>query len=231
MVVPTYNERNNLSAIVEALLSLPVPGLAMLVVDDNSPDGTGQLADELATQHPGFVNVIHREGKLGLGTAYTKGFHWALDRDAQYIIEMDADFSHPPQTILTFMEKIKDYDLVIGSRYAPGGRLDERWGAFRRLLSWGGNTYARLVTGLPIRDVTAGFNCFRREVLTSIDLEKVRSEGYAFQIELHYACYRKGFRLGEVPIYFQERIYGKSKMSLKIVLEAFWRVLEMKARY
>ena len=231
VVSPTYNERTNVPALVDALRELRIPGLALLVVDDNSPDGTGEVADKLATEHPGFVNVLHRPRKMGLGTAYLDGFRWALAQGASYIIEMDADLSHPPQTLHTFMELIQDYDVVVGSRYAKGSRLDERWGVIRRLLSWGGNVYARTLTGVPIADVTAGFKCFRREVLTSLDLDAVKSAGYAFQVELHYACHRKGFRLIEVPIYFQERTSGKSKMSMKIVLEAFWRVLEMRTRY
>lgn len=229
--MPTYNERNNLPTVVEALRALPLPGLSMLIVDDSSPDGTGQLAEELAVAYPGFISVLHRPGKLGLGTAYIDGYTWALEHGAHYIIAMDADLSHPPDTLLAFMEAIKSHDLVVGSRYVKGARLDERWGPLRRLLSWGGNAYARLVTGLPLQDVTAGFKCFRRETLAAIDLKAIKSEGFAFQVELHYACYRKGFRLTEVPIYFQERTYGKSKMSLKIIVEAFWRVLEIRFRY
>src|SRR5262249_20951707 len=152
-------------------------------------------------------------GKMGLGTAYIKGYQWALDHGAAYVIAMDADFSHPPETIHTFLQTIKDYDLVVGSRYVQGGRLDERWGAMRRLLSWGGNAYARLITGVPIKDATAGFKCFSRPTLAALNLPAIKSEGYAFQVELHYACYKKGFRLTEVPIYFRERTYGKSKMS------------------
>ncbi len=231
VIMPTYNEAENLPPMVEQLFSLGIEGLHLLVIDDNSPDGTGQLAEDLARQHPGYIEVVHRSGKLGLGTAYLLGFQRALDRGADYIIEMDADFSHPPQAVPMMLEKIKDYDVVIGSRYAPGGSVDERWGLRRRLLSSGGNWYARRVTGLPVHDATGGFKCFRRQALADLDLSRVKSDGYAFQVEVNYACHRKGYRMLEVPIHFQERIHGQSKMSLGIIVEAAWRVWEMRGRY
>ena len=230
VVMPTYNERANLEAMIKRLQSLAIPNFSVLIIDDNSPDGTGELADRLAAEHD-FVSVMHRPGKMGLGTAYVTGFQRALERGADYVISMDADFSHPPETLPVFIEKAQTYDVVVGSRYAKGGRLDERWGWQRRLLSWGGNTYARTITGVPLRDVTAGFKCFTKRVLLAIDLPKVTSQGFAFQVELSYLCHRKGFTMVEVPIYFQERTEGKSKMSLRIVLEAFWRVLELRTRY
>ena len=231
VVMPTYNEGANLEAMVRCLLSLGIPGLSLLVVDDGSPDGTGDLADRLARESHDFVSVIHRPRKMGLGTAYVTGFRWALDHGAQYVMEMDADFSHPPELLLLFLDKIQEYDVVVGSRFATGGSLDPHWGLSRRLLSWGGNFYARLATGVPVKDLTAGFKCFRREVLASVDLGKVKSEGFAFQVEMAYACHRKGFRVVEVPFHFLERTGGKSKMSPKIILEAFWRVLELRTRY
>lgn len=230
VVMPTYNERDNLPRMISRLQELAIPGLSVLVVDDNSPDGTGRVADDLASQYPDFVAVMHRAGKQGLGTAYVAGFRWALVHGADYIVTMDADFSHPPETLLVFLDKIKEYDVVAGSRRVKGSGLDPHWGLSRRILSEGGALYTRLLTGLSMRDVTAGFRCFRRQVLEGIDLSKVRSEGFAFQIELTYACHRKGFSILEVPIYFQERAGGESKMSWKIVLEAFWRVLEMRTR-
>ncbi|MBI2888197.1 MAG: polyprenol monophosphomannose synthase [Chloroflexi bacterium] len=229
--MPTYNERANLAAMVRRLKELGIPGLFLLVVDDSSPDGTGELADGLAQDDPAFLLVLHRPRKMGLGTAYVAGFRWALAHDADYVIEMDADFSHPPEVLRLFLEKIRDYDVVVGSRFARGGALDPSWGIGRRLLSWGGNLYARLLTGLPVLDVTAGFKCFRRAVLAAIDLDRVRSEGFAFQVEMAYACHRKGFRVAEVPIRFVDRTQGKSKMSWKIIWEAFWRVVEIRGRY
>ena len=231
VVIPTYNERANIEAMVPRLQALEIPGLRLLVVDDNSPDGTGQLADELAAQHPDFVSVIHRAGKLGMGTAYVEGFQWALDHGADFVVSMDADFSHPPEKLPVLIEKCGEYDVAIGSRFAPGGSLDERWGMTRRVLSHGGNSYARLVTGLPLHDLTGGYKCFRRKVLETINLQSLKSSGFVFQVEINYACHRHGFRLIEVPIYFAERTHGESKMSLRIIWEAFWRVLELRTRY
>lgn len=231
VVMPTYNEAQNLPAMVRQILSLEVEGLQVLVIDDNSPDGTGEIADQLAEAHPDRVQVIHRERKMGLGSAYLTGFAHALEQGADLVFEMDADFSHSPQYIPQFLDRIRDCDVVIGSRYVAGGRVDPRWSLWRRLLSWGGNLYTRLVTGLKIRDTTAGFKCYRREVLEGLDLGRVRSDGYAFQIEMHYACQKKGYRLVELPILFGERSRGESKMSLKIIWEALWRVWQIRWRY
>lgn len=231
VILPTYNEAENLPLMVEQLFSLGVEGLHLLVIDDSSPDGTGQVADDLAARHPDRVQVVHRPGKLGLGTAYVLGFQRALEEGANYVIHMDVDFSHSPEMVPVFLDEIRDYDVVVGSRYAPGGSLDPKWGLRRRLLSWGGNFYARLVTGLPLRDVTGGFRCFRRQTLLGLDLSRIRSDGYVFHAEVAYACHKKGYRMVEVPIHFQERTYGQSKMSLGIIREAAWRVWEMKGRY
>ena len=231
VVIPTYNEAENLREVIAAVLGLGVEGMEVLIVDDNSPDGTGQVAEELSHQFPGRVHVIHRPGKMGLGTAYITGFRYALEHGADYVFEMDADFSHSPSYLLAFLEKIKDYDVVVGSRYVPGGGVDAKWSLGRRLLSRGGSAYARLVLGLPVHDVTGGFKCFRRSALEGLDLDKVQSQGYAFQIEMNYACHRRGYRMAEVPIVFPDRARGKSKMSAKIALEALWRVWQIKWRY
>jgi dolichol-phosphate mannosyltransferase len=231
IVMPTYNEAENLPGIVAELLNLDIGDLSILIIDDNSPDGTGLIADGLASQYPGRVQVVHRPAKLGLGRAYVTGFRLALDCGADYIIEMDADFSHSPAYVPILLEMARDYDVVVGSRYVDGGGLDESWGRWRRILSWWGNYYARLVTGLNVRDTTAGFKCFRREALAQLDLDRIRSDGYAFQIEVAYACQRKGLRVCEIPIFFEERAIGTSKMSLPIVFEAIWRVWQIKFRY
>jgi dolichol-phosphate mannosyltransferase len=231
VVMPTYNEADNLVQIVAELMTLDLEGLEILIIDDNSPDGTGQLADELAAQYAHRVQVIHRQGKMGLGTAYITGFHHALDSGADYIVQMDADFSHSPSYVPVFLEKMAECDMIIGSRYVPEGSVDERWSPWRRFLSWGGNAYARAITGLRIHDATGGFRCFRREALLQLDLDRIISEGYAFQIEVAYACQKSGLRLCEVPIYFEDRSMGLSKMSSRIILEAMWRVWQMRWRY
>jgi len=231
VVMPTYNEASNLPEIVPQILSLDVEGLQVLVVDDNSPDGTGEIADQLAVAYPGRVEVIHRERKMGLGSAYLTGFARALERGADLVFEMDADFSHSPQYIPEMLDRIRNCDVVIGSRYVAGASIDPRWSLRRRFLSWGGNLYIRLMTGLKVKDATAGFKCYRREALEALDLGKVRSDGYAFQIEMHYACQKKGYRLAEIPIFFGERGRGESKMSFKIIWEALWRVWQIKWRY
>ncbi len=231
LIIPTYNERANLETLVERVRALEVLGLRVLIVDDNSPDGTGEVADEVSARQPEFVSVLHRPGKLGMGTAYVAGFRWALEQGADLIATMDADFSHPVEKLPALIDTCREYDVAIGSRFAPGGRLDERWGVARRFLSWGGNAYARLLTGLPLYDLTGGFKCFRRNVLETIDLSSIKSSGFVFQVEVNYACHHHGFRLAEVPIYFAERSRGTSKMSLQIIWEAFWRVLELRTRY
>lgn len=231
VVMPTYNEAENLVQMVAELMTLELDGLETLIIDDNSPDGTGQIADDLAAQYANRVHVVHRQGKMGLGTAYITGFRYALDAGVDYVIQMDADFSHSPSHLPQLLERIQECDVVIGSRYVPEGRVDEKWSPWRRFLSWGGNFYARVITGLRIHDTTGGFRCFRRQALLALDLDRIRSEGYAFQIEVAYACQRKGLRLCEIPIYFEDRSMGLSKMSSRIILEAVWRVWQMRWRY
>jgi len=225
VVIPTYNELLNLEAIVRAVLAQD-PRLEVLVVDDNSPDGTGQLADRLAAEDP-RVHVLHRESKEGLGRAYVAGFKWALERDFTLIFEMDADFSHDPRYLGDFIAATADADLVIGSRYKTGVNVIN-WPMSRLLLSYGANIYARWVTGLPLADSTGGFKCFRREVLAAIPLDEIRSNGYSFQIEMSYRAWRKGFRLKEVPIVFVDRVEGTSKMNKRIVREAIWIVWHLR---
>jgi dolichol-phosphate mannosyltransferase len=225
--VPTYNERANLPLIVPAILEQD-PRLEVLVIDDSSPDGTGELADTLAAGNP-RVHVLHREAKEGLGRAYLAGFRWALDRGYEFILEMDADFSHDPKFLPLFIEASLQADVVIGSRYKQGVNVIN-WPISRLLLSLGANQYARLITGLPISDSTGGFKCFRREVLAAIDFSRVRSNGYAFQIEMSYRAWRKGFRIVEIPIVFTDRIEGQSKMSKRIVREAVWMVWSLRFR-
>jgi dolichol-phosphate mannosyltransferase len=231
VVLPTYNEAENLPNMVAELLALDLEDLRIVVVDDNSPDGTGEAADRLAGCYPDQIRVIHREGKLGLGSAYAAGFAMALELGADYIVQMDADFSHSPFYIPQLLEALSDHDVVIGSRYVEHGAVDERWSIWRRLLSWGGNIYAQLITGLHIHDVTGGFKAFRRRVLESIDWSRIRCDGYSFQIEVNYICQRKGFRMTEVPILFEDRVIGRSKMSGRIVVEALWRVWQMRWRH
>ncbi len=222
VIIPTYNERENLPAIVPRILEQG-PQFQVLVVDDNSPDGTGAVAEALAAQYPGRVHVLHRAGKRGLGTAYIEGFKWALQRSYAFIFEMDADFSHDPRDLPRLLEAVQHADVAIGSRWVAGGGT-RNWSLLRRLISRGGSLYTQLVLGVPLRDLTAGFKAFRREVLEQLDLDAIRSNGYAFQVEMHYACYRQGFRIVEVPILFEDRRVGQSKMSLGIVLEAMLRV-------
>ncbi len=224
VVIPTYNEAENLEAIAEKLWSLPIPGLQILVVDDASPDGTGQIADELASAHPGQLSVIHRKSKLGLGSAYITGFKTAIESGAEAIAQMDADFSHDPDYLPEFMHKLESADAVIGSRYVPGGKLDERWGFGRVLLSAFGNIYARTILGLQIKDTTAGYRMWRRETLQGMPLDRIRSNGYVFQVEMSYVAQKLGYRLIESPIYFEDRRIGQSKMTLRIQLEAAYRV-------
>ena len=230
VVVPTYNEASNLPRLASRLFALEMPSIHLLVVDDASPDGTGQVAEGLTGEYPGRVRVLHREGKQGLGTAYVEGFRHALDWDADVVVEMDADLSHDPQYLLALLDKMPDYDVAVASRYIPGGGADPGWGLGRRLLSQGGNTYARLVTGLRVRDSTSGFKALRRQVVESIDMDAFRCKGFAFQIEMAYACQRKGFKVAEVPISFIDRGIGTSKLSTAIVLEALWNVFWMRWR-
>ena len=225
LILPTYNEAENIEPLVRAVLpQLASTGLehTVLVVDDGSPDGTGELADRLAGELA-FVDVLHRPRKEGLGPAYLAGFRRALDAGAELVVEIDCDFSHDPADVPRLVAAAADADLVLGSRYVPGGGV-ENWGVIRRAISAGGSIYARLVLGVPVRDLTGGFKCFRRAVLEAIPLDEVHSRGYAFQIELTYRALRKGFRVREVPIRFSDRVVGGSKMSRAIVLEAIWKV-------
>ena len=232
VVIPTYNEADNLPRITAALFELGMDELEILVVDDASPDGTGQVADQLSQQHAGRFHVMHRPGKLGMGTAYVQGFQEALDYEAQTIIHMDADFSHPVSAIPEFIKLIPDYDVVVGSRYIKGGRLDERWSAFRRLLSWWANSvWVRLILGTKTHDATAGFKCWKAEALRNIGLERIRSNGYIFQVEMCYLAEKLGYRIKEIPIYFAERSQGQSKMGTRIQIEAALRVFEIRLRY
>ncbi len=224
--IPTYNERENISSIVEELLR--VAPVDVLIIDDNSPDGTGAVADGLADQHA-RVHVLHRPGKQGLGRAYLAGFRWALERTYKFIFEMDADFSHQPRYIPEFLRAIQDYDLVLGSRYVSGGGT-VNWSSLRKLISKGGSLYARRILGVDVSDLTGGFKCFRREVLLAIDLDSVECTGYAFQIELTYRALEQGFRVKEIPIVFYEREAGRSKMDSSIVLEAATKVWGMRFR-
>jgi dolichol-phosphate mannosyltransferase len=223
--LPTYDERDNLGPILEAIHAA-APAVDVLVVDDASPDGTGELADALAARDP-RISVLHRAGKQGLGRAYLAAFAWALERGYDLVLEMDADFSHDPRHLPALLAAAEDADLVLGSRWVPGGRT-VRWGLGRKLVSRGGSLYARRILGVPVRDLTGGFKCFRREVLLAIDLPSVASTGYAFQIELTFRALRRGFRVTEVPIVFAERRAGRSKMSRRIVLEAMQRVWQMR---
>jgi dolichol-phosphate mannosyltransferase len=219
--LPTYDERENVGPITEAILA-STPDVDILVIDDNSPDGTGQLADAIASREP-RVKVLHRAGKEGLGKAYLAGFAWALARGYPLVLEMDADFSHNPRYLPRMLELAREADLVLGSRNVKGGGT-VNWGLGRKILSRGGSFYARTILGLPVRDLTGGFKCFHREVLEAIDLGSVQCSGYAFQIELTYRAVKKGFRVAELPIIFEDRRVGQSKMSRRIVLEAIGKV-------
>ena len=223
--LPTYNERENLERMLRALAD---KGVEVLVIDDNSPDGTGELADRLAAELD-FVSVLHRERKEGLGPAYLAGFGRALAGGAELVLEMDADFSHDPTDVPRLIEAARDADLVLGSRYVDGGTI-ANWGPVRRFVSAGGSLYARLVLGVPVHDLTGGFKCFRREVLEALDLHAIASRGYAFQIETTYRALRAGFRVVEVPIRFVDREHGGSKMTRSIFAEAVWKVPALRLR-
>src|SRR5271156_3726825 len=233
LILPTYNEAENIEAIVTAaseVLARAAPdGFRVLVVDDGSPDGTGQIAGRIAAEHD-WAAVLHRTEKNGIGPAYLAGFRYALDHGAAYVMEMDSDFSHDPADLARLLDAIHaGADLALGSRYVPGGGVRD-WSLLRRFISEGGSTYARWVLGLKVRDLTGGFKCFRREVLESIDLDAVRSQGYAFQVELTYRAVRAGFRVVEVPIVFRDRERGQSKMSWRIAAEAIWLVPRLRFR-
>ena len=222
LVLPTYNEAENIEPFVAAVRAKLPADARILIVDDNSPDGTGRIADRIAAEHEG-VEVLHRPRKEGLGPAYIAGFRRALAGGAELVLEMDSDFSHDPAYLPRLLEAARHADLVLGSRYVEGGGVSE-WGALRRAISRGGSAYARLTLGIGVRDVTGGFKCFRREVLEAIDLDSIEARGYAFQVEMTYRAARCGFRLAEVPIVFRDRRAGVSKMDRSIVLEAVWRV-------
>lgn len=226
VIVPTYNERENVARIIESVLAQD-PRLSVLVVDDGSPDGTGGVVDEIAAGND-RVHALHRAKKMGLGTAYLAGFRWALERDYEYIFEMDADFSHDPGHLPEFLRAVAHADLVLGSRYRDGKVTVVNWPMARLMLSYAANIYARTVTGLQLFDATGGFKCFRRRVLASIDLDDVRSNGYAFQIEVSFRAWKKGFRIVEIPIVFTDRTEGESKMSKHIVREAIWMVWRLR---
>jgi len=224
IVIPTYNEKENLPILVDELFALDIPNLTILIVDDNSPDGTGKIADDLMEKFPDKILVIHRKGKLGLGTAYITGFKYCLEQGADYIVQMDADFSHNPKKVIELLKRLEEADIAIGSRYISGGSLDENWSIFRKGLSAFGNLYTRAILRMPISDATGGFRAMKRTTLAGIPLDRVKSQGYAFQIEMAYVSYLNGFTFSEVPIYFANRTRGDSKMSLKIQLEAARRV-------
>jgi dolichol-phosphate mannosyltransferase len=226
VIIPTYNERENISRIVPMVLEQD-QRLDVLIIDDGSPDGTGALANEIAASNP-RVNVLHRSGKLGLGTAYLAGFKWASERGYDWVFQSDADFSHDPAHLPAFIQGLQEYDVVIGSRYLQGRVTVVNWPMSRLLLSYFANMYARVITGLPVADATAGYKGFRRDVLQTIDLGRVESEGYAFQIEMSFRAWKKGFKLAEIPIVFVDRSLGESKMSKKIVREAVWKVWKLR---
>lgn len=228
VIIPTYNERENITRLIPEVLRQD-PRLHVLVVDDASPDGTAEAVAELTEENP-RVHLLRRRGKLGLGTAYLEGFRWGLARDYAYFFEMDADFSHDPNHLPLFLEAIEDADVVLGSRYLHGRVTVINWPISRLFLSYFANVYARMVTGLPVADGTGGYKCFRREVLEAIDLNRVESEGYAFQIEMSMRAWRKGFRIKEIPIVFTDRDVGESKMSKRIIWEAVWRVWSLRIR-
>lgn len=241
VIIPTYNEADNLPAMARALFALPIPDLQLMIVDDNSPDGTGRVADEIAAEvnrtqessgRPRMV-VVHRKGKGGLGTAYVEGMRRALAAGADFIVQMDADFSHSPDYIPQMLGVMQatGADVVIGSRYVPGGSLDERWGTWRRLISAWANFYSRMILGLRIRDMTAGFKLWRRDALCRIDLDQVRSNGYSFQVEMAYLSERLGFRIIELPIHFEDRRIGQSKLDIPVKIESAWRTWQIRMRY
>lgn len=232
IVIPTYNESENLSNMVAALFTQPIDDLHLIIVDDNSPDGTGAIADALVEERPLNMKVIHRSGKQGLGTAYAQGFQIALADGADFIVQMDADFSHSPDYVPQLIAKLDEYDVVVGSRYIEGGKVDERWSWWRYLLSWWANQmYSRVILDIDAQDATAGFKAFRRQTLESIDFTKIISNGYVFQVEVAYLCQKLGFKVLELPIYFEDRRIGKSKMSVPVKVEAVWRVWQIRWRY
>ena len=232
VVIPTYNEATNLPAMVTALFSLSIDNLNIVVVDDNSPDHTGDVAERLRQSYPRHLHVRHRPGKNGLGPAYREGFRYALEQGADVIIQMDADFSHSPTYLRQFLRLIEEADVIVGSRYVKGGRLDRQWSWWRHLLSWWANgIYTRVILGLRVKDATAGFKCWRRQALSAILTYPIRSNGYIFQVEMAYLAQKLGFRAVEIPIYFEDRRAGPSKMSNYVKFEAAWRTWMLRWRY
>ena len=228
VVLPTYNEAQNLPRMIDALLHLEVIGLEVLVIDDGSPDGTGNLAEDLAKKYTGRIHVMHRQGKQGLGSAYRAGFDWALRNGADYVVQMDCDFSHPVEKVPEMVRLAGQNEVVIGSRYVPGGSVDKRWSFKRKALSSLGNKYARIITGLKVKDVTGGFKCWSRRALEGLPLDRIGAGGFTFQVEMNCVSRLKGYRMVEVPIVFTERERGESKMSMGIILEGLWRVWQMR---
>jgi len=227
IVTPTYNEAENLPKLVSALFSLPLD-IHLLIVDDNSPDGTGQIADDLAQRHPGRIDVLHRPGKLGLRSAYLGGFQKTLNTDSNAIVQMDADFSHDPKVLVDMAKLLETHDVVLGSRYVTGGSVDKDWPIWRKYLSAFGNFYARTILRLPLHDVTTGYRMWRTDLLKQVPFDRIKSSGYVFLVEMIYLAHCLEFKIGESPIYFADRRFGKSKMSFKIQLEAairIWQVL------
>lgn len=231
VIIPTFNEAQNLPRLADVLFSLPLKNLHILVIDDASSDGTGEIAEDIKKSSGGRLDVVHRSGKLGLGSAYITGFKHLLQGKSQVIGQMDADFSHQPEKVPELLAALQNCDVAIGSRYVPGGSLDKDWPFWRKWLSAFGNFYARTILNLPIRDTTGGFRMWRREALACLPLDKVRSNGYVFQVELAYAAHRLGFSFKEVPIYFAERRFGRSKMSFRIQMEAALRVWTLHSLY
>ena len=231
VVVPTFNEAENIPKLAAALFALPVPNLEMLVVDDHSPDGTGEIVEQLIPLYTGRLRVLRRTGPRGLGLAYVDGFRMALACGADAIVQMDADFSHSPADVARFLSLLKEYEVIVGSRYVVGGQLDKEWEMGRVLLSAWANFYARSILRMKTHDVTAGFKCWRRSALEAIQLDRVRSNCYVFQVEMAYLCERLGLRVLEVPIYFEDRRIGQSKMSIPVKIEAAWRVWQVWLRH
>lgn len=232
VVIPTYNEADNIASLTQELLALDIPDLSIMVVDDNSPDGTADVAEQLADEHPGQIHIIRRRGKLGLGSAYRDGFRKALAMGADALVQMDADFSHSPSYIPGMLDLLGEYDVVVGSRYVKGGRLDERWSFWRYLLSWWANAvYTRLILRTHQRDTTAGFKAWRRETLLGIGLSRIHSNGYDFQVEMTYVTEKLGYHIKEIPIYFEDRRIGQSKMTVPVKIESALRVWDILWRH
>jgi dolichol-phosphate mannosyltransferase len=232
VIIPTYNEASNLPLLAAEIWALMIPELSILVVDDSSPDGTGDIADELAKRRPGELFALHQDVKSGLGRAYIAGFKWALAQEADFVIQMDCDFSHSPKHIPEMLQEIEGSHLVVGSRYVPGGRVDEHWGFGRYLMSWWANAvYTRIILNLKVKDATSGFKCWRATALQAINLDAIHSNGYSFQFEMAFLAEKMGYRIVEIPIYFEDRRIGRSKLTITIKIEAIFRAWEIRWRY